>query len=430
MKRKKILVKCMKEHQRNNPDAESNQRTLADFSPQITAPKPDDEWGFAGAKTRYGTHGMHTWLAAMIPQVAQRCIRITKAKTVLDPFCGGGTVLVEASLRGLPAWGVDINPLAVLVTKAKTTQISPSTLNKELRRILGNAHESSVEPISFPKESMIHYWYKPYMIQPLTALRHEIDLTEEEDVRTFFQCVFSATARDVSLTHRGEIRLRRLEPEKLESFNPDIFKRFRYRARDSIKRLTSLKTDTQVRVKHENVLRLPFEDNQFSTIVCSPPYGDERNGVPYFQFAKNMLFWLGFDRQLLFKFKHQTLGWVGTRKTIPLPPSQTLKSLIEEISDHSRSVLEATAFYHDYHLALQEMVRVTSDKIAIVIGQRVLRNKVFDNAQITVELLANLGVDIFQRFIRKLPSKRLPKMREHGAAINKEHILIFSTPKT
>lgn len=43
---------------------------------------------------------------------------------VLDPFVGGGTTLVEARVLGRPAIGVDINRLAIFVTRAKTTLLS------------------------------------------------------------------------------------------------------------------------------------------------------------------------------------------------------------------------------------------------------------------------------------------------------------------
>ncbi len=42
----------------------------------------------------------------------------TKAPPVYDPFCGGGSIPLEAQRLGLRAYGSDLNPLAVLITKA------------------------------------------------------------------------------------------------------------------------------------------------------------------------------------------------------------------------------------------------------------------------------------------------------------------------
>jgi DNA modification methylase len=63
----------------------------------------------------------------MIPQVAARLIKLygRSGETLLDLFCGSGTSLVEARLAGLYAHGMDINPLALLLAKVKTTPLSP-----------------------------------------------------------------------------------------------------------------------------------------------------------------------------------------------------------------------------------------------------------------------------------------------------------------
>ena len=70
------------------------------------------DWDFRGYKTQYGTHGVHTYVAAMIPQLARRLIDryIPEGAIVFDPFCGGGSVLVETIASGRSAIGRDVNP--------------------------------------------------------------------------------------------------------------------------------------------------------------------------------------------------------------------------------------------------------------------------------------------------------------------------------
>ncbi|MEM3661053.1 MAG: DNA methyltransferase [Thermoproteota archaeon] len=57
-----------------------------------------DDWNFANCDTSYLTHGLHEYPARMIPQIAQRLINrySPEGGKILDPFCGSGTVLVEA----------------------------------------------------------------------------------------------------------------------------------------------------------------------------------------------------------------------------------------------------------------------------------------------------------------------------------------------
>lgn len=68
------------------------------------------------------THGFHSYPARMHPLTARRALVVAGAirgRVVLDPFCGSGTVLVEAVRVGASAIGIDASPLASLVTRAK-----------------------------------------------------------------------------------------------------------------------------------------------------------------------------------------------------------------------------------------------------------------------------------------------------------------------
>lgn len=382
-------------------------------------------WDFGGVDTQYATHGLHTYLAAMIPQLAHRLIEmyVPAGGSVLDPFCGGGAVLVESLLNGRDATGRDINDLAILISKAKTTHIPPGDIAATRISVLEQALQYRGEPLSFAPTDYVEYWFKPDMMTPLTALRYAVDDIDDRDVRNLFRAIFSATVRDVSLTCRNEIRLRRMADEDRERFNPDVFDRFENRARIAALQVGDLAAGARADVEKGDARSLEFSDSQFTAIICSPPYGDERNGVPYVQFARNMLMWLGVTRAEVMETKANTLGWAKDDKKAP--PSGTLLRALEVIDHHPRGLREAVAFYDDYYQTLKEMARVTAHRIMVVIGQRVLRGTVFDNAAITVDLMAEIGVPLEARHLRKLPSKRLPKMREFGAAIDTEHILVF-----
>ena len=143
---------------------------------------------------------------------------------------------------------------------------------------------------------------------------------------------------------------------------------------------------TETDIAHGTTLNLDLCDDDCSTLICSPPYGDERNGVSYAQFSRNMLAWLGYTPQALRQSKALTLGWGKDERTAPVSP--TLSRALGAITAFPDSGREAVAFYADYQAALAEMARVTSGAIVIVIGQRVLRDTVFDNGAITTELNA------------------------------------------
>ena len=102
----------------------------------------DDSWSFKEASrtdTSYLTHGYHMYPAKFIPQLAARVIKENSQSgdLICDPFMGSGTTLVEAVVNGRRAYGTDINPVAVLIAKAKTTPIEPMKLQKEVNSVFG-----------------------------------------------------------------------------------------------------------------------------------------------------------------------------------------------------------------------------------------------------------------------------------------------------
>jgi len=74
------------------------------------------------------THGFHAWPARMHPAVARALVALAPPGRVVDPFMGGGTVIVEALLGGREAHGADINPVALEVAWARTRILTPTNL--------------------------------------------------------------------------------------------------------------------------------------------------------------------------------------------------------------------------------------------------------------------------------------------------------------
>src|SRR5437870_399960 len=83
------------------------------------------------------THYLFRFPAKFHPPVA-RCLieRYSReGDVVLDPFCGSGTLLVEALLSGRDAIGVDIDPVAAFISRVKSTPIDPAELERAFKRL-------------------------------------------------------------------------------------------------------------------------------------------------------------------------------------------------------------------------------------------------------------------------------------------------------
>jgi DNA modification methylase len=381
---------------------------------------------FAGESTQHVTHSLHPYVAAINPPLAKKLIEtyVPAGENILDPFCGGGGVLVESILAGRHCAGFDINPLAVILSKSKTTWVDSNDIQAEYCRILAR-----LEQIEGQVESVIsdqaQYWFKEETLPELEALSRVINECDKAVVKDLFYTILSATVRSVMLTYRGEVRLRKLRAKDLQNFCPYTFNVFAERVKLALQQIPFLPKEYRAKVEIANARRLPVENEVYHSIICSPPYADDTNGVGYFQFSRYMLEWLGMEPETINSHKRDFLG--GRKKGKKLPPTMTLYTAVSNVKKRSQKhYKDAVAFYADYYQALIEMKRVVSNWIIIVIGNRILSRTLFDNANITLELFDTIGgvkfVDYYSRTIRK---KRIPNLGGDGGGTNIEHILVF-----
>lgn len=72
------------------------------------------------------THWIYPYKGKFHPQMIRALINIIGLKrgdTLLDPFVGSGTAVLEGQLLGINSMGIDISPLCVLISKVKTESV-------------------------------------------------------------------------------------------------------------------------------------------------------------------------------------------------------------------------------------------------------------------------------------------------------------------
>jgi len=147
------------------------------------------------------THGFHAYPARMHPATARHLVALAPRPDagVLDPFCGSGTTLVEARLRGLRALGGDLNPLAVLIARAKTwtvagvrrrtawtvgREIAAATLDEvKAARRAGYAaaplRRAGRDPAA--RDRALSQWFPPHVRRELETMAGMVDEEGERD---------------------------------------------------------------------------------------------------------------------------------------------------------------------------------------------------------------------------------------------------------
>lgn len=389
-------------------------------------PEDIDDWTFNRAFTRELTHCYHDYPARMIPQVAGKLLDLfgINAKTLFDPYCGSGTSLVEANIRGVDAVGTDLNPLARLIARAKTATPDISALENSISAFNKIALEDKAyrwlkEMPKIYGITRLEFWFKPEVIQKLLAIREFIRAIEHEETRLFFQVGFSETVRESSNTRNDEFKLYRYSEEELARFNPDVYG---IMASKLQRNLTGYR---KYKAIIENFRRLPttdvygfntvqgipqdiFPPESVDIVVTSPPYGDSGTTVAYGQYSRLSAAWLELEEPD--KIDRKLMG-SRALKDIPTLPSESLNDAIEAIrkSDEKRA-REVASFYVELYSSISNVARVIkpSGYSCYVVGNRKVKGIVLPTDVAIKDFFDECGFEHVNTFVRQIPNKRMP----------------------
>lgn len=278
------------------------------------------DWDFAGAKTTYLTHGIHPYPAKFIPQIPNALIQELSGvgDTVGDIFCGSGTTLVEALTLKRHAVGIDANPLACLITRAKTGGCSDSdreallALAQRARTIGDYLLPSAAEDDLFPSPKFVsQHWRPPF--DKLTFWFDQHVIEELAEALSWCREAESDVARDLALTafssivvavSRQDSDTRYVRREK--NIPPgDTLRRFARSLEQIIQAATEFSDVVEPRfhcqIVQANLLDAPPIPT-LDLVVCSPPYP---NAYSYHLYHMTRMIWLGMDQP---RFKKEEIG--------------------------------------------------------------------------------------------------------------------------
>lgn len=406
----------------------------------------DESWDFKKDNIKNYTQIFHIYPAMMIPKVAGRIIdEFGKgAKLLFDPYCGTGTSLVEANLRGIDAIGTDINPLARLIAKVKTTIIQIDLIDKYIEKLnnlifLIKFGRIKIEP-KIPRFYNIEYWFKKDTIYNLGILKDFIEKIEDNNIQDFFKVCFSETIREVSLTKNSEFKLLRIKEDKIHKFNPDVFEimiKKLIKNRKGMSEYIELKrNDSSSKIFDFNtVYEIPKEiikEGEVDIIVTSPPYGDSRTTVAYGQFSKLSNQWLEFES--FNEVDKKSMG--GERKKeFKKFYLKILDETIEKISEKDiNRAYDVISFYLDYEKSINNISKVVKKggTVAFVVGNRKVKGITIPNDEITKEFFERNGFTHLITIVREIPNKRMPKVNSPSniqgitdSTMNYEYIVVL-----
>jgi DNA modification methylase len=270
------------------------------------------------------TNKFHRYPGKFIPHIPRWAINHfvvgSRDKLVLDPFCGSGTTLVEASLVGLDSYGIDVDPIARLVTTVKNRPIDPAHLEKSINGLTKAITQSSRGRIR-PEIPTLNHWFSDSAVKELSILRTAIErFREDRPVYEFFIVCFTAIIRRVSNADNQTQKTYVSHTKK--KIVPAAIPLFLETLSDYSKRLIQLSlvkplgaarmlaaTDSRNFSADWHSARLPLVD----LIISSPPY---LNAVDYVYNQMAEYFWIGdlFNMETQLKQNEYKRNYIGTSK--------------------------------------------------------------------------------------------------------------------
>jgi DNA modification methylase len=348
----------------------------------------------------------HPYPARFVSAIPRQALQLLGVKgTVLDPFCGSGTTLMEARRLGLPAVGVDINPVACLISRVRTARWEPHDviLSGSHAQSLFEAAASATEVADdFKAIPRLGHWFTPYAQRALSgAMLYARGLPLDDPWRDRVSAAISAATVRVS---RQESDTRYAAIEKAgNQFTAAK------QLQDSLEKLTRWLVDnttdyasTQVQVHCGDARDFTFLEAESVDAVCfSPPYP---NAYEYWLYHKYRMYWLGFDAVSV---REQE---IGARPHYCRPNGLTeidFAAQMSEVFTELRRVMTPEAY------------------AVVVVGDSVIGGRVIDNGVLLSQIGDAAGFVLDAALTRPIAVNRSSFNRAHSRGRKHEHILLL-----
>jgi DNA modification methylase len=362
----------------------------------------------------------HPFPARMPAPLAEHLLKslLTRRATVLDPMVGSGSTLVAARKLGHHGFGVDIDPLAVLISRTATLSYERKCLEQLQARILKRATNirAGLSRASVPKQlgsdeadkAFIYYWFPNVVQRQLICLARAIREEQMRPLRDLAWIVFSSLiiAKENSVSYAIDVsrsRPRKDDRRKLD----EPFNLWNRRFNQVVNRLPFIEAEDrqcEPQIVQGDARCLLHDSNSIDLVLTSPPY---LNAIDYIRGHKFSLLWMGYDLKDLRTTRGRMIGTErGMWKPdgLPRPIERDLEEMISE--EYTRAI--ARRYLSDLRYSLLEMRRVVrpGGLIALVLSPRIVDRSKDDSVDLVRLIAKSADLRIAATVLRPLKEGR------------------------
>lgn len=408
------------------------------------------------------THMIHPYPAKLLLHIPyfflNNNILSKEGDTILDPFCGSGTVLLEAQLANRKSIGIDTNPLAKVITEPKLEKYSVNKLKDYKQFILNRLTDNIVT--NFNNFENIDYWYTERIKKELSIILKSINEIKNLKYRKFFIMCFSNCVRKVSFADPKvsvPVKLELDRYDKRTKFYKIIEKRVKYIKYINVKKKFLNIVDENIkRVYQKNILidvqcesnfiekdlRNIFlksdttdsnilKKNSVDLVITSPPYAGSQK---YIRASKLNLGWLGLaSNGDLQKLDSITIGRENYSVKDYIKYNETGISSADKVLENiHRSNPLRSHITSNYLIEMKDAFTKTvsllknGGYLILIIGNNNICGLEFNTQKYLTIILQDLGLSLITKLVDNIKSYGLMTKRNKTAdIINREWILVF-----
>lgn len=361
---------------------------------------------------------IHPFPARMAPETISAMLSaLPKGARVLDPMCGSGVVLRQAACLGHTVVGVDVDPLAVLMSRVWTSKVDSYDVTTALREVLARARKSRVTPGGLEhlrgcSETLdfISFWFAEPQRNCLARISKAIaELSFDARVQEVLQLALSRiiVTKHVGASLAWDVSHSR--PHRVRTENDyDVNMGFESSVRAILARLTSPVVG-EVTVSRGDCRNLAgFESDKFDAIITSPPY---LNAIDYLRGHKLALVWLGYTIPALREIRAGSIGTERSGSTYynRISDYHSLSDLVSDVSSlpvRQRAIVNKYAY--DAGDMIKQMRRVIAPggTLVLVLADSVVRGVEVPSSRIFSGIATHFGFKAVAKTVREIPSTR------------------------
>lgn len=379
------------------------------------------DWAFENVRSvEQWTHGYHRYPAKFLPNVVKKIIEdyAPDCDVIADLFAGCGTTLVEAKVHGKRSFGTDINPVAQLITSAKTTPIEPDSLEDAYRSIVASFGSFCEEDfVNQPKHERIDYWFFPLEKAKVSFLFSAVkELDANREVKEFFYVCISHILKNCSRWLQSSTKPQ-IDPDKII---PDPFDEFEMHCRKMLKGnreyylelLSKGYLGVQCDILLEDARHTSIPEGCVNAIITSPPYVTSYEYADIHQLTG---YWMDYIQDIR-EFRKLFIGTSYSGNTsLEIPGSEMGQEIVDELAKKDKHIaLNVARYFIDMQEVAKEMVRVLAPdgRACIVIGNTKIKNVQIKSAEVFYEFLQKVGMQKVDVIKRSIPHKLMPTLRD------------------